>query len=109
MSRRFTYGSRKYGSMSEPDVKRLRQLEKENGRLKRLLAERDVEIDVTKEFLGKSSGGCIASCVGSSSRRSTRFPRDGPATSAVARTMPGSDSATNGWKSIVPRGDKIGG
>lgn len=44
---------RKYGSMSEPDVKRLKELEKENGRLKRLLAERDVEIDVMKEFLQK--------------------------------------------------------
>ena len=48
------YGwKRKYGSMSEPDVKRLRELEKENARLKRLLAERDVEIDVMKEFLEK--------------------------------------------------------
>jgi putative transposase len=38
------YGwKRKYGSMAEPDVRRLRDLEKENGRLKRLLAERDVE------------------------------------------------------------------
>jgi putative transposase len=44
---------RKYGSMAEPDVKRLRELEKENARLKRLLAERDVEIDVIKEFLQK--------------------------------------------------------
>lgn len=44
---------RKYGSMAEPDVKRLRELERENARLKRLLAERDVEIDVIKEFLQK--------------------------------------------------------
>lgn len=48
------YGwKRKYGSMAEPDVKRLRELEKENARLKRLLAERDLEIDVVKEFLQK--------------------------------------------------------
>lgn len=46
---------RKYGSMSEPDVKRLKELEKENARLKRLLAERDVEIDVMKEFIEKKS------------------------------------------------------
>jgi putative transposase len=39
--------------MAEPDVKRLRELERENGRLKRLLAERDVEIDVIREFLQK--------------------------------------------------------
>lgn len=44
---------RKYGSMSEPEVKRLRELEKENLRLKRLLAERSLEIDVMKEFLEK--------------------------------------------------------
>jgi len=44
---------RKFGSMSEPDVKRLRELEKENARLKRLLAERELAIDVMKEFLEK--------------------------------------------------------
>lgn len=44
---------RKFGSMSEPDVKRARELEKENARLKRLLAERDVEIDVMKEIIEK--------------------------------------------------------
>jgi putative transposase len=44
---------RKFGSMAEPDVKRLRALEKETARLKRLLAERDLEIDVMKEFLEK--------------------------------------------------------
>jgi putative transposase len=44
---------RKYASMAEPDVKRLRELEKENGRLKRLLAERELAIDVMKEFLEK--------------------------------------------------------
>ena len=44
---------RKLGSMAEPEVRRLRELEKENARLKRLLAERDVEIDVIKEFLQK--------------------------------------------------------
>ncbi len=48
------YGwKRKYGSMAEPDVKRLKELEKENARLKRLLAERDLEVDVMKEFLEK--------------------------------------------------------
>jgi putative transposase len=44
---------RKFGSMSKPDVKRARELEKENARLKRLLAERDVEIDVMKEIIEK--------------------------------------------------------
>ena len=44
---------RKYGSMPESEVRRLRELEKENARLKRLLAERDVEVDVMKELLQK--------------------------------------------------------
>jgi putative transposase len=44
---------RRYGSMAENEVRRLRELEKENGRLKRLLAERDVELDVVRELLQK--------------------------------------------------------
>jgi len=48
------YGwKRRYGQMDEQEVRRLRELEKENERLKRLLAERDLEIDVVKEFLKK--------------------------------------------------------
>jgi putative transposase len=48
------YGWRKrLGSMPESEVKRLRELEKENTRLKRLLAERDLELDVVREFLQK--------------------------------------------------------
>lgn len=43
----------KYGCMGETDVKRLRELEKENARLKRLLAERELAMDVMKEFLEK--------------------------------------------------------
>jgi len=39
--------------MSVPDVRRLRELEKENSRLKRIVAERDLEIDVMKELLSK--------------------------------------------------------
>lgn len=44
---------RKYGSMAENEVRRLKELERENGRLKRLLAERDVELDVVRELLQK--------------------------------------------------------
>ena len=44
---------RKFGQMSETAVKRLRDLEKDNVRLKRLLAEHDLEVDVLKEFLQK--------------------------------------------------------
>ncbi len=43
----------KYGGADVPAVKRLRELEQENARLKRLLAERDLEIDAVKEVLAK--------------------------------------------------------
>ena len=36
--------------MEALDVRRLRQLEGENGRLKKLLAERDLELEVMKEI-----------------------------------------------------------
>ena len=42
-----------YGGMSLNEVQRLKDLEKENARLKRLLAERDLEVDALKEFLAK--------------------------------------------------------
>ena len=44
---------RKYGGMEQAEVRRLRELEKDNARLKRLLAERDLEIDVIKDLLKK--------------------------------------------------------
>ena len=42
-----------YGGMSVNEAQRLKELEKENGRLKRLLAERMLENDLLKEFLQK--------------------------------------------------------
>ncbi len=44
---------RKFGGSTVPDVRRLKQLEKENARLLRLLGQRDVEIDGMKELLRK--------------------------------------------------------
>jgi putative transposase len=44
---------KKYGGADVSAIKRLRDLELENARLKRILAERDLEIDVIKEILGK--------------------------------------------------------
>ena len=45
-----------YGGMEVSEVRRLRELEKENSRLKRLLAERDLEIDALSEVLQKKDG-----------------------------------------------------
>lgn len=44
-----------YGGMSVNEAQRLKELEKENHRLKRLLAERVLEIDLLRELLGKKA------------------------------------------------------
>lgn len=44
---------KKFGTMTADDTKRLKALEKENARLKRLLAERSLELDVMTEIAGK--------------------------------------------------------
>ena len=46
---------KKFGGMTVSEAQRLRELEKENSRLKRLLAERDLEVDALKELLAKKS------------------------------------------------------
>jgi putative transposase len=43
----------KFGGMSVPDAKRLKELESENARLKKLLAESMLENEVTREVLRK--------------------------------------------------------
>ena len=45
---------RKYGGMETEDVRRLKELERENAQLKRLLAERDLEVDAAKQLLRKN-------------------------------------------------------
>ena len=43
----------KFAGNTVQDVRKLKQLEKDNARLLRLLGQRDVEIDAMKELLGK--------------------------------------------------------
>ena len=45
---------KRFGTMEVEEVRQLRTLTAENARLKRLLAERDLEIDIVKEVLKKS-------------------------------------------------------
>lgn len=48
------YGWRKrFGDMGSDDVEQLKGLAQENARLKKLLAERDLEIEVMKEIDAK--------------------------------------------------------
>jgi len=44
---------KRFGGLEPADIKRLRQLEQENAKLKKLLAERDLEIDVMREVGAK--------------------------------------------------------
>lgn len=45
---------KRFGGFEANDVRRLKQLEVENARLKKLVAERDLEIEVMKEVAAKN-------------------------------------------------------
>ena len=45
----------KYGGMDVNETRRLKQLEEENRRLKRLVADKELNIQVLKDLLGKDS------------------------------------------------------
>ena len=45
---------KRFGVFQANDVRRLKQLEAENARLKKLVAERDLEIEVMKEVAAKN-------------------------------------------------------
>ena len=42
---------RKYAKMGKPQLKRLKELQKENARLKKLVAEQSLDIDILEETL----------------------------------------------------------
>jgi len=43
-------GRNQYGGMKADDAKRLKELERENGRLKRIVADQALDIDMLKEL-----------------------------------------------------------
>lgn len=43
----------RFSSLDASEAAKVRELQKENARLKRLLAERDLEVDVLREYLAK--------------------------------------------------------
>jgi putative transposase len=47
----------KYGGMEANEVKRMKELEEENARLKRIVANQTLEIDAIKHVLEKKYGG----------------------------------------------------
>ena len=44
---------KRFGALDVADTRRLKSLESENARLKKLLAERDLEVEVMKEIAAK--------------------------------------------------------
>ena len=90
-----------FGTLEPADVKRLRQLEQENGRLKKMVADRDLEIDVLKEITRKK--WWAHACAGRRSRMHVH------AVCRVAERAPCSPShgprwaTSRGWSTGMPR------
>ena len=88
----FYHGKAKYGGLEVNETRRLRQVEEENGRLKKIVAQPALDLDALKVVLAKSgrpagearSGACRAG--GSKTQRATRLwaDRDAPRELAVA-------------------------
>ena len=53
ISEQTIYTWRRIGQLDPTDVRRLKQMEQENARLKKLVAERDLEIEIMKEIAAK--------------------------------------------------------
>ena len=49
-----------YGGMKADDAKRLRELERESARLKRIVADKELEIDALKEIARRETGKPVA-------------------------------------------------
>ena len=67
---------KKFGDLGTDDVKRLKQLEQENGRLKKILAERDLEIEVMKEIAVKKWWACKIDWSRPAMQLGEAFPKD---------------------------------
>lgn len=65
---------KRYGQLETADVKQLRTLQQENARLKKLLAERDLEIEVMKEITEKSGERARAARTGPCDDRAWHQP-----------------------------------
>lgn len=57
----FYIWKRKYAGLAQEDLRKLRDLERENAQLKRILAERDLEIDAVRALFRKNGQALPAS------------------------------------------------
>ena len=92
---------KRFGTFQADDVRRLKQLEHENARLKKLVAERDLEIEVMKEINAKNgerAGSPWPGCL-----------RDGPRPVATAGLHAGPSRTVCPALSIAEGGQERGG
>jgi putative transposase len=92
---------KRFGTFQADDVRRLRQLEAENARLKKLVAERDLEIEVMKEINAKK---LVPDLIRDGERAGSPFPggvRDGPRAVAAAGLHAGQGGAIGVALSII--------
>jgi putative transposase len=68
---------RRFGEMASRDVKRLEDLEQENARLRKLVVQRDLEIDVMKDIAAKNGERAGSQAAGALRRRVWRFTAKG--------------------------------
>lgn len=98
VSEQTLYGWRKrFGEMDPADIKRLRGLEAENAKLKRMLAEREMAIDTLKEINRKSGELAGPVRAGASRDRAGPLPAPGLRADRGAQIEPdvsASDAAT---------------
>ena len=81
-----------FGTLEPVDVKRLRQLEQENGRLKKMVADRELELDVLKEITRKMVGARVRRQQVASACRRGLSSRRACAVLSVARSTLGYQS-----------------
>ena len=81
-----------FGTLEPVDVKRLRQLEQENGRLKKMVADRELELDVLQEITRKMVGARVRRQQVASACRRGLSSRRACAVLSVARSTLGYQS-----------------
>jgi putative transposase len=97
------YGWRKhFGTLEPADVKRLRQLEQENTRLRKMVADRDLELDVLKEITRNQKSPAHA-CAGSRSRVPNRAVCRAAARAPCSRSHVRQRATPHGWRSKTRR------
>ena len=93
-----------YGGMKADDAKRLKELERENTRLKKIVADQALDIDMLKELTGETSDpgpppagrGRLREQFGVSERRACRVVGQPRSTQRLAPPVPQTRSSTCG-------------